>query len=66
MKVKVNNREIETFSGALVGDALLKYSKEEYKFIRNGEKIVVDKHDNKRLLSGELSAGDALFIKNKC
>ncbi len=66
MKVKVNDREIEIFNGALVRDALLKYSKEEYKFIRDNEKIVVDKHNNKRFLSGELSAGETLYIKNKC
>lgn len=65
MKVKVNDREIEIFNGALVRDALLKYSKEEYKFIRNNEKIVVDRHNNKRFLSGELSTGETLFIKNK-
>ncbi len=66
MKVKVNDREIEIFNGALVRDALLKYSKEEYKFIRDNEKIVVDKRNNKRFLSGELSAGETLYIKNKC
>jgi len=65
MKVKVNDREIEIFNGALVRDALLKYSKEEYKFVRDNEKIVVDKRNNKRFLSGELSAGETLFIKNK-
>jgi len=66
MKVKVNGRGIEIFNGALVKDALLKYSKEEYKFIRDKKKIVVDKRNNKRFLSGELSAGETLFIKNKC
>jgi len=63
MIVHVENQEIDIFSGALVKDALLKYSKTEYHEVLNGTKQTVDKWGNRVETDGELSENQKLFIK---
>lgn len=65
VKIKVNDKEIEIFAGAQVKDAIRSYSNEEYKKIKNGEKIVQDPDGNMVMPSGELMENDELFIVEK-
>jgi hypothetical protein len=64
MIVLMNEKEIEIFSGARVGDALLKYSKEEYRAVSRGKKQVTDKWGNPHQLDGELTDEQHLYIGN--
>jgi hypothetical protein len=63
MQIKVNDREIEIFSGARVRDVLRKYSKITWTQIQKGSKAVFDRHGHEIALDGELSAGVRLFVK---
>ncbi|MCF8008564.1 MAG: hypothetical protein K9K32_02250 [Halanaerobiales bacterium] len=65
MKVKVNKKTIEIFKGAQVKDVIRKYSLEEYKKIKNNEKLVNDQNGNIIMLNGELSGNEELFIVEK-
>ena len=62
MKIKVNGEEVEIFSGARVKNVIMKYSREEYKKIKDGEKVVEDKYGNQIMLSGELTGREELNI----
>jgi sulfur carrier protein ThiS len=61
MVIKMNDKEVEIFSGARVRDALLKYSKDAYGSARSGEIVVVDKNRNPVDLDGELISGQRLY-----
>lgn len=63
MKIKVNQQEIEIFSGALVKDALQKYSRQEWLKVQKNEKAVYDHHGHEIAGDGELSEGQELFVK---
>jgi len=63
MQIKVNDQEIEIFSGACVKDVLRKYSRSELKLVRKNEKKVCDRRGHEVALNGELSGGEELFIK---
>ncbi len=63
MKIKVNGRLIEIFSGARVADVLRKYSSISWKQVQNGYKAVFDGHGHEVALDGELSGGEGLFVK---
>jgi len=65
MKISINNREIEIFSGARVKDALMKYSVEDYHHVMKGKKMVVDKMGNRSSLDGEISEGDCFMVKSR-
>ena len=65
MKVFINNKKIEIFTGARVKDALLKYSKKDYHLVLKGERAVVDTKGNEISLDGEVSEGEIFFIKMK-
>ena len=65
MKVKVNNKIITIFNGAQVKDAIRKYSNNEYKEIKNGNKIITDKNGNQVMPTGELMGDEELNIINK-
>jgi sulfur carrier protein ThiS len=62
MQIKVNDHEIEIFSGARVRDVLRKYSGSELKRVRKNEKKVCDQHGHEIALDGELSGGEEIFI----
>ena len=64
MKICINDRELEIFSGARVRDALLKYSKKQYQAVKEGKKKITDKRKNPLDLDGELSAAQQLYIVN--
>jgi len=59
----VNQQEIEIFSGALVKDALQKYSRREWLQVRKNKKVVYDRHGHEVADDGELSDGQELFVK---
>jgi sulfur carrier protein ThiS len=65
MKIKVNHQEVEIFSGALVKDALQKYSRQEWLQVQKNEKTVYDRHGHEVAGDGELSGGEELFVKAK-
>jgi hypothetical protein len=64
MKVIINDTTIEIFNGARVKDALLKYSKAEYRAVLKNKGNVTDKHKNPLDLDGELSENQQLYIEN--
>ena len=61
MQVKVNGRTIELFSGAKVEDALRRYSRTEWRRVRDGERRVCDAHGHEVGLDGELAGGQELI-----
>ena len=63
MIVFLNDRQLELFEGARVKDAVLNYSKEEYRSTRAGETIVTDKYENAIDPEGELSDDQRLYLK---
>jgi hypothetical protein len=63
MKVYVNDKEIEIFTGARIQNALLKYSKEDCKAAMEGKKQVTDKHGNTMDPGGELSPNQRLYVR---
>ena len=65
MKIKVNDKLIKIFRGAQVKDVIRKYSNEEYKNIKNGSRIIVDKHGNQVMPNGELMGDEEFNIINK-
>ena len=64
MKIYFNDKEINIFNGARVEDVLRKYSLDEYKEVKAGNKIVIDKYNNQVMLGGELRDGEELFLKS--
>jgi hypothetical protein len=64
MKIRVNDTEIEIFSGARVKDVLLKFSKDQYREVSSGRKIVTDKYKNPVDLQGELSDAQQLYLND--
>lgn len=62
MNIRIDDKDVEIFSGARVGDALLKYSEKEYQAVREGKKQVKDKRNNRVELGGELSDNQWLYI----
>jgi sulfur carrier protein ThiS len=63
MKVKINDRTVEIFEGARVGDVLRKFSPSEWKAVDSGKKKIVDRYGNTVSLNGELSGGEKLQIE---
>ncbi len=63
MQIKVNERTIEIFAGARVGDVLRKYSRAEWALVRKGKKKVSDPYGHEVGLDGELNGGEELIIK---
>jgi hypothetical protein len=64
MNIRIDDQELEIFSGARVRDAILKYSAQEYRAVREGKKKVKDKHNNTVALDGELTHNQSLYIAN--
>lgn len=64
MQIKVNDQVIEIFSGACVKDVLRKYSRSEWKLVKNDRKAVFDRYGHQVALDGELNGGEEFFIKN--
>lgn len=63
MKIKVNGRAVEVFSGARVADVLRKYSMISWKQVQNGYKTVCDSQGHEIALDGELNGGETLFVR---
>jgi hypothetical protein len=61
MQVKVNGRTVEIFAGAKVGDALRRYSRTEWRRVRDGERKVRDPRGHEVGLDGELTGGEELI-----
>ena len=61
--VFLNDEKIETFAGARVRDAILKYSKEEYKAVLKGNILITDKYNNQVHLEGELTDDQRLYLR---
>jgi hypothetical protein len=64
MRIRVNETELEIFSGARVTDALRKYSKEQYRAVARGEKHVTDQWNHPLDLEGELSEDQQLYVNH--
>ena len=64
MQIKMNDQPIEIFSGACVKDVLRKYSRAEWKLVKNDRKAVFDRHGHQVALEGELNGGEEFFIKS--
>ena len=64
MKIKIEDTEVEVFSGARVKDALLKYSKPMERAVREGEKVISDRWGNTMAMEGALSENQQLFIQH--
>ncbi|NIM14473.1 MAG: hypothetical protein GTO45_20840 [Candidatus Aminicenantes bacterium] len=62
MRIRINETELEIFSGARVNDALLKYSKDQYRAVVRGEKQVTDQWNHPLELEGELSQDQQLYV----
>jgi hypothetical protein len=62
MKIRINETDIEIFSGARVMDALLRYSKNQYRDVMQGKKQVTDHRHHPLGLEGELSEYQQLYI----
>jgi hypothetical protein len=63
MKIKVNHKTVEIFSGARVKDVLRKYSAITWTQVQKGSKAVCDGHGHEVGLEGELGDGDRLVVK---
>ncbi len=63
MKIQVNDRTVEVFSGAQVADALRAYSKATWKQVQNGGKVVLDGAGHEVALDGPLAEGARLQVK---
>lgn len=63
MKIQVNNRAVEVFSGAQVADALRAYSQVTWKQVQNGGKVVLDGAGHEVALDGALAEGSRLRVK---
>jgi hypothetical protein len=62
MRIRIDETEFEIFRGARVNDALLKYSKDQYRSVVRGEKQVTDQWDHPLDLEGELSEDQQLYV----
>jgi hypothetical protein len=62
--VFLNDEKIETFAGARVRDAILKYSKEKYRAVLKGKILILDKHNNQVHPEGELSDDQRLYLRD--
>ena len=62
MNIRINDEELEIFSGARVKDALAKFSNNEYLAVIQGEKQVKDKRNNTIDPDGELADGQQLYV----
>lgn len=62
LKIKVNGKTIEIFSGAKVKDVIRKYSVEEYKKVQNNKKVIKDPDGNIVMPNGELIGDEEFFI----
>lgn len=63
MKIQVNDKTIEIFSGARVADALRRYSPVSWKQVQKGSKRVLDGYGHEVALDGELSEGSRLVVR---
>lgn len=59
----INGCPLEIFEGALVEDAVRKFSAEVYKDVKQGRSVVEDLDGNKYYLSGELTGDEVFRIK---
>lgn len=64
MTVYVNDKKIETYRGAKVESAIRKFDKTLLAQIKLGEMEVLDEWGNHTALSGRVSEGKKLFVKN--
>jgi len=65
MKITVNSTPLELHNGARVKDAILKYFSQQGKAISKKLPVVEDRYGNIIAGDGELTDGNALFIKGK-
>ena len=64
MKIFINDREIIIFRGAMVRDAVRRYSRRSSKQVEAGFLMIVDRYGNKTETDGELTDGQKLYLKN--
>jgi len=64
MKVMVNDKPVEVFSGARVKDVVRKHSRTAWKKVRGKKYSVFDRYGHEVALDGELSGGEELFVKS--
>ena len=65
MQVNVNGRPVEIFAGAKVRDVLRRYSRVEWKRVRDGGRTVCDRHGHEIGLDGELTGGEELITRDR-
>ena len=63
MTVFVNNREVEIFTNARIGDAILSYSKSSWKKVLSGKFGVFDRFGFSTSTDGPIGEGQKIFIK---
>lgn len=63
MRIKLNDKEMEIFSGARVKDVVMKYSRWTWRQVRTGRKAVFDRYGHEVAPDGELSGGEDLSIR---
>lgn len=63
MTIFINNQKIEIFRGAMVRDAILRYSKDDYDLLQCGRIMVFDRFGNITEPDGELTEGQVLYLK---
>ena len=65
MTLFVNEKEIILFDGATVSDALRKYNDSAVNKVKKGNAYVLDTYGNNIGLSGALTEGSRLFLRDK-
>ncbi len=63
MRVYINQKEIEIFAGACVGDAVLAFDKTAWKLYLKGKLAIYDGYGNSLDPDGALSANQSLILK---
>ena len=63
MQVRVENKPITLFRGAVVADALTAFCEATLQDVRRGKLLVTDGEGHPRSLSGELREGDVLKLQ---
>lgn len=63
MTVFVNNHQVSIFQGATVGDAVLAYSKNSWKKVKNGQFFITDRFGFITETDGPLKENQRIFIK---
>jgi hypothetical protein len=62
MKIYINLKEIDIFSGACIKDAVLSYDKTAWQLLLKGKLAAVDRYGNRIESDGSLSDGQVITL----